>query len=131
MTASLIGSNSTGTEKAQSMIDVPSTNQVVAAGINLIFKITPSPYLESNHAALGNAVSADALLAIPALDAYLVGKFQVMIPILARADFSTIKTPAFTGSCSYYLVDNLDDKYVMMFISGRSPAPLQPGHLER
>jgi hypothetical protein len=72
-----------------------------------------------------------AIFNIPTIDAYFVGKKQTSIPILARADFSTIKTPAFTGDSSNYLVDNLDDKYVMMFTDyHQSAAPLRLGHLD-
>jgi hypothetical protein len=55
-------------------------------------------------------------LEIPSISALLSGKpTSGSVPILARVDFSTIKNPTWSTSSYYFFVDNIDDKYLMMF----------------
>ena len=61
----------------------------------------------------GAAGTARVSLFMPAIDAILVGKDSGSVPILARADFSTIKNPTYSDIVFYYLVDNLDSRKIV------------------
>ena len=45
----------------------------------------------------------------------MVGKVSVLIPILARANFSPIKNPTFTGKSIDFLTDNLVSKHLYFY----------------
>jgi hypothetical protein len=52
---------------------------------------------------------------IPSINAFLMGRYKVEVPILARSNFATIKNPGMSCIVYQHLLDNIDDKAIFLF----------------
>ena len=85
MTASLQSSNTTGNKLATFMIDVPSSNQVVAASKDKIFKLDVTDSSDVLYGLMPEVTQTTSYIGIlESVGAYLVAKLKFSNPILAR-----------------------------------------------
>ena len=116
LSASLASQGSTGVN-AKAMHNSTFADQVVAADNSLIYRITVSTYAVTGSVALDGTRNIEGLDELVSSNAYLVGRDGNTAPILARANFATIKNPAISDSekPEFYCVDNLDNKIKFIF----------------
>ncbi|MEG7973057.1 hypothetical protein, partial [Listeria monocytogenes] len=85
----LLCSNSSAARYAKFIVDVPSTNQVVAANEDKILRITTTDCTEDAGVTMPESTELPYMVdMIPTIDAYLIGKVSNSVPILARSNFA-------------------------------------------
>ena len=87
----------------------------------MAFKISSVDCTENTGVNLYHSINYTFdVLAIESRDAYSIAKSQEGVPILARADFSTISNPSFAGFCYFFAIDNLANQFLIKFESPAS-----------
>ena len=100
------------------MIDVPSSNQVVAASNDVIYRIDVTDCSETDGVTMPETTQNFYFMAnIDSIDACFVGKEKTSVPILARVNFAPIKNPTIAGQGGTYAIDNINDNFVFMYKS--------------
>lgn len=100
------------------MAEIPGAATVACtdgAG-NKVFRLDLSSKAISSRTTLsGTAAAVVQNHYIPSIEAFLIGRLSGSVPIVAASNFAPIKNPSWSSSCLFYLVDNLNDKYLIMF----------------
>jgi hypothetical protein len=106
---------------AKSMADIPGTNNVfVYDGAHYTIVTLNNPTLSSaTSVATGGDSNAFLLLYISSLDAWLLGSLGYTIQFMSRSNYAILSTAGVGTPTAYFLIDNLDDKFVFLFTDGR------------
>jgi hypothetical protein len=114
-------STGSGLSKAKYIVDVPSSNQVVAVSDTGIQNINSVDGLSSTHTLFSPAPDVGSgsisLHAVTKQDAYFAACYNVTHYLFARANFATIKNPTFAGISGFNLLDNISGDYFFIYTS--------------